>query len=142
MINDHSPEVLAAPVEKIPKVCDNSVSCVWKPQCRYVHPEDGDVMPVKNTRRQSTAKLCYYPENCPRGGPGVCSFLHPPTTNQGFTRTDVSQPPPGYRQHQTQQMFRGTIEVQQRGSVMVKNPNMHNAADCLNLREILGKLSL
>ena len=121
----------------------NKQSCLWKPACRYVHPEDGEFMPVRSTQRQSIAKLCYYPDNCPRGGPGICSFLHPSSsTNQGFTHTDLSRPPPGYRPNQTHQRYNASAEVQQRGWVNIRTPEMHTATDCPNLWQGMRNLSL
>ena len=51
-------------VEKLPKLCQNSRMCSWKPRCRYIHPEDGKTLP----------------ERAPRVGgqdsPGFCIIQH------------------------------------------------------------------
>ena len=50
---DHSKAALARPVKKVPKLCRNKEACVWKPQCRYIHPEDGESMPALNVVKGS-----------------------------------------------------------------------------------------
>ena len=35
---------------KVPKVCWNGPRCRWKPRCRYVYPEDGEVIPPREER--------------------------------------------------------------------------------------------
>ena len=35
------------PVKKVPKLCKNGSRCSWKPRCRYLHLEEGDVMPQR-----------------------------------------------------------------------------------------------
>ena len=48
---DFSHEQLANDqVNKVPKVCWNGPRCRWKPRCRYVHPEDGEVIPPREER--------------------------------------------------------------------------------------------
>ena len=32
---------------KVRKMCKNGTMCLWKPGCRYIHPEDGEVMPQR-----------------------------------------------------------------------------------------------
>ena len=88
-------------IVKVRKVCQNGYSCAWKPCCRYVHPEDGETIPAWAPReggRRSQAKPCYWSaEECPRGGPGSCSFPHTlQPSNQYFLSQQLSQPPPGY----------------------------------------------
>ena len=88
-------------ISKVPKICGNGEGCSWKPGCRYVHPEDGESIPPRATRggaRESRAKICHWSaRECPRGGPGSCSYVHQPEPiNQGFLTPDVSQPPPGF----------------------------------------------
>ena len=137
---EHVQAVNATPVTKVPKLCDNKEACVWKPSCRYIHPEDGEFLPVRSTRRQSTAKLCFYPNNCPRGGPGICSYIHLPSPiNQGFTLTDTSQLPPGYRLYPIHQRYIGAPDLQQRGWV---STNIHSAQDFPHLRESLKHLTI
>ena len=63
---DHSE--VAQIVMKVPKLCKDKEACVWKPQCKYVHPEDGEALPV-------------------RGEPRV---------RQGFGSQDFSRQPPGW----------------------------------------------
>ena len=55
-------------VIKICKFCQNGPSCSWKPGCKYVHPEEGEVIPP---RMQSERE-------------------------QGFVMPDLTKPPPGY----------------------------------------------
>ena len=44
---DHSEGALAKPVVKVPKLCRDKEACVWKPRCKYIHPEDGEVIPAR-----------------------------------------------------------------------------------------------
>ena len=95
---------------KVPKACRNGPGCNWKPGCRYVHLEDGEVFPVRVPRvearssevaRRVCGNSCFWPANeCPRGGPTSCNLqqnLQPENPdNQGFGQTSLSQPPPGY----------------------------------------------
>ena len=86
-------------VMKVPKNCDNGPSCRWKPRCRYIHEEEGETIPRRAPRtggRGSQVKNCFWSATeCPRGGPGTCSYAHvPQVVNQGFPTIDVSQPPP------------------------------------------------
>ena len=88
-------------VAKIPKLCYNGRDCTWKPRCRYLHPEDGETMPVRIAKeggRRPQVKHCHWSaEECPRGGPSTCSFLHrTQQNNQDFVTPDVSRLPPGY----------------------------------------------
>ena len=55
-------------VTKVRKACRNGLTCFWKPGCKFLHPEDGDVMPP---RVQGEREL-------------------------GFTLPDLTKPPPGY----------------------------------------------
>ena len=34
----------------VSKFCHNGPGCTWKPRCRYVHPEDGEIIPPRNQR--------------------------------------------------------------------------------------------
>ena len=95
-------------VEKIPKLCQNSRSCRWKPRCRYIHAEDGETMPQRAPReRTSRVQVghCYHSaRECPRGGPGSCRFSHKPEPrDQGFGSARFPHPPPGYRAVQQEQ---------------------------------------
>ena len=67
---DHSEAALAKPVVKVPKLCSNKESCVWKPRCKYIHPEDGESLPAQNVGRASV--------------------------RQGFGSPNISQQPPGW----------------------------------------------
>ena len=87
--------------QKVRKMCNNGPDCTWKPGCRYVHPEDGEVIPPRAPReggRVSNGRPCYWsPSDCPRGGPGSCNFVHrPEDTNQGlgFATPNLNQQPP------------------------------------------------
>ena len=51
---DHSESAQAKPVVKVRKLCRNGESCVWTPRCRYVHPENGEVLPVRSVERNTT----------------------------------------------------------------------------------------
>ena len=35
---------------KVHKLCQNGPPCTWKPRCRYVHPEDGEIIPPRASR--------------------------------------------------------------------------------------------
>ena len=60
---------------KVRKVCYNGPSCNWKPRCRYVHLEDGEIIPpIVPTRSQPRQE----------------------TREQGFGPPDLSQAPPGF----------------------------------------------
>ena len=130
---DHSSEAHAKIVTKVPKLCRLKESCGWKPRCRYVHPEDGESLPVQRVRegpREGMARICFYPTNCPRGGPlaqgGFCSYFHPnSTTVQDFISLDYSQQPPGWSRlpppAQTREQEQNLQEV--RGAVRVIVPN-------------------
>ena len=62
-------------VIKIQKLCLNGLGCNWKPRCRYVHPEDGEIIQPRVSREQ--------------GG-------RPHPREQGFGHLNCNQPPPGY----------------------------------------------
>ena len=61
---------------KINKLCRNGPRCHWKPRCKYIHPEDGEVVPPREERGRRTNN------NENRG--------------QGFGGVDLSRAPPGY----------------------------------------------
>ena len=91
---------------KIPKLCFNGPACSWKPGCRYIHPEDGESIPVRTSweeGRRSRGKPCHWSAaDCPREGPATCIFIHSPqqdnsvTETQGFGERRLSQPSPSY----------------------------------------------
>ena len=123
---DHSPEAQAQSVTKVPKLCRLKQSCGWKPRCRYVHPEDGESLPVQRLRegpREGVIRNCFYPNNCPRGGPvaqgGFCSYFHPNSPRvQDFVSLDYSQQPPGWsrlpppaQDREQEQEVRGAVRV-------------------------------
>ena len=94
-INEQLPNIT-----KVPKMCYNGPSCTWKPGCRYVHPEDGETIPVREALwqegRRPQVKVCYWSAaKCPRGGPATCTFTHrPEPNNQGFASGKYRRPPP------------------------------------------------
>ena len=87
-------------ITKVPKMCYNGPSCTWKPGCRYVHPEDGETIPVREALwqegRRPQVKVCdWSAAKCPRGGPATCTFTHrPEPNNQGFASGKYRRPPP------------------------------------------------
>ena len=46
----HEISINAQSKNKIPKLCRNGPYCRWKPSCKYVHPEDGEVIPPREQR--------------------------------------------------------------------------------------------
>ena len=54
---DHSANIQAIPVVKVPKFCKDKEACVWKPQCKYVHPEDGEALPVRSVRSRPLVSI-------------------------------------------------------------------------------------
>ena len=55
-------------VLKVRKLCRNGFRCSWKPSCKFIHLEDGEVMPPRLQKEQV----------------------------QGFVMPNLSHPPPGY----------------------------------------------
>ena len=70
---DHSEAAQAKPVIKVPKLCKNGETCGWTPQCRYVHSENGEVLPSRSV------------------GKGIGEVR-----TQGFGPQDWSRQPPGW----------------------------------------------
>ena len=136
---DHSTQAQNEPVIKVPKLCKDKETCAWKPRCRYVHPEEGEALPVRGVRegpREGRARICFYPTNCPRGGPvaegGSCSYFHPnPANPQDFVSLDYSQPPPGWSSPPPPAQVRET-----RGAVSVIVPNRMCLIQYPNLERI------
>ena len=62
---------------KVRKLCLNGPSCAWKPRCRYLHPEDGEIIPPRAARQETRSQ---YREE---------------TREQCFGTPEYSQPPPG-----------------------------------------------
>ena len=60
---------------KVRKLCFNGPSCNWKPRCRYVHLEDGEIIPPRSLREEGRRSQ-------PR--------------EEGFGQPDCTQLPPGY----------------------------------------------
>ena len=58
-----------ATIEKVRKVCRNGFLCLWKPRCKFVHFEDGEVMPPRVVREPV----------------------------QGLTMPDLTKPPPNHQ---------------------------------------------
>ena len=55
-------------VLKVRKLCRNGLNCSWKPGCKFIHLEDGEVMPPRAQREQV----------------------------QDFVLPNLRQPPPGF----------------------------------------------
>ena len=70
---------------KVRKLCRNGPVCVWKPRCRYVHLEDGDIIPPRVLREDTRA-----PRREARGS------REEGRTTQGFGTQELNQPPQGY----------------------------------------------
>ena len=71
---DHSQAAQAIPVVKVPKLCKNGESCGWTPRCKYVHPENGEVLPTRRSISDGRQTV----------------------QTQGFGSQDMSQQPPGW----------------------------------------------
>ena len=67
---------------KIRKVCRNGPHSNWKPRCRYVHPEDGEIIPPREESRAHRVESRVLREEDRR--PSVQDFRSP----------NHSQPPP------------------------------------------------
>ena len=74
---DHSEGALAMPVVKVPKLCRDREACVWKPRCKYIHPEDGEVIPARNVEKGSE-RQGFGPNNYTQQPPGW-TRLPPPS---------------------------------------------------------------
>jgi len=99
----HSHEGSIEDVKKVRKLCRNGQRCTWRPRCRYVHPEDGEVIPPREERGSSGSsgsrgqgRLHYSPSN---------GWIRVP--DQGFL-LDYTRPPPGYQVKEVQ----GSTRVQ------------------------------
>ena len=66
---------------KVPKLCLNGPRCNWKPRCRYLHPEDGEIIPPRSQRVEARAAR-----------EEVGGQQH---QEQVFVSQQSSQPPPG-----------------------------------------------
>ena len=100
---DHSEASLAKPVVKIPKLCRDEGACAWKPWCKYIHPEDGVVLLVRNVARDSA-----------RQGFGTLDYSHQPP---GWTRLfPPSRPTPPAAPAQDNQIPQS--ELERRSSVI------------------------
>ena len=98
---DHSEAAQAIPVVKVPKLCQNGEACGYAPRCRYVHPESGEVMPVKSVGRgagQSTQSQGFGPQSWSQQPPGWTNLpppailpTLPPTSAQATSVTQVEQ---------------------------------------------------
>ena len=79
-------------VKKVRKLCYNGQGCNWKPRCRYVHPEDGEVIPDRASRDQMRS-----PHHQPGQLPGQQQQPDQQSSsgNQVFGSPDLRQPPPG-----------------------------------------------
>ena len=78
---DHSADAQAKNVTKVPKLCKDKEACVWKPQCRYVHPEDGEALPERRVRGGHIERMVsqdFGPQHLSQQPPGWSQF--PPPT--------------------------------------------------------------
>ena len=91
---DHSDEAQAQSVKKIPKICQNKDTCTWKPRCKYVHPENGESLPVKQARVFSALQMSQgqsFHQAASKGHQGGSGSL-------GFGSPDIGRHPPGWTQ--------------------------------------------
>ena len=91
-------------IVKVRKVCYNGVNCTWKPRCRYVHVEDGELLPARARREEGRRSHT------------------PQSRNQGFAVQDVSQPPPGYSPNLSSMVVFPGLPQPSRPSVFRLNP--------------------
>ena len=100
----HDPSSSDLTVRKVRKLCDNGPTCTWKPCCRYVHPEDGEVIPPRREEggRRSRGEE---QEREVRGSRGQGRLQY--SVGGGWTRVpdmgfqvDLTRPPPGYLRQQ------------------------------------------
>ena len=73
---------------KVPKYCYNGPRCNWKPRCRYVHPEEGEIIPPWTSRPGQGGQG--------REGTGGGEHRRGQFIVEGFGRQDLNQPPPGF----------------------------------------------
>ena len=78
---------------KVPKLCHNGTRCNWKPRCRYIHPEDGEIIPPRSRREGRPSweegRVSLEEGRAPREVEGR-------QQEQVFVVLDSTQPPPGY----------------------------------------------
>ena len=72
---------------KVPKFCHNGPGCTWKPRCRYVHPEDGEIIPPRNQREEGRRSPA-------RDQREEGRWSQP--REEGFGDINIRQLPPGY----------------------------------------------
>ena len=78
---DHSQAAQAKPVVKVPKLCRDGEACVWTPRCRYVHPENGEVLPARSVERgsgQNVKRPNFGSQDMRQQPPGWSSLPAPP----------------------------------------------------------------
>ena len=94
---------------KVCELCLNGPGCTWTPRCRYVHPEDGEIIPPRAPRQEARDRR-------EEGG-------RPLSCEQGLGAQDLSHPPPG----NTMRHF-PVLGLPQRPSVFRINPqsSTHN----------------
>ena len=94
----HSKAAIAQHVKKVPKLCRNKETCVWKPQCRYLHPEDGESLPagpggqgfgVNNFSQQPPGWSSLPPPSPPNTSPTVPSQENQQLQMEQEKRTNV-----------------------------------------------------
>ena len=97
---------------KVRKACYNGTNCSWKPRCRYVHVEDGEVMPARVPREVGRRfQDRPYPA---------------PTSNQDFVIPDMSQQPPGFSQNLSSLAQFPRLPQPTRPGVFRMNPQCHS----------------
>ena len=70
---------------KVRKLCRNGPGCTWKPRCRYVHMEDGEVIPPRFQKEVARVRI-----------PGEERTLQREEPRPGFGTPNLSQPPPTF----------------------------------------------
>ena len=96
---DHSETAQAQPMVKVPKLCKDKEACVWTPRCRYVHPENGEVLPtgVERSFRQGMQAQVFGQQDSSQQLPGWNNppppiiRPHLPSTSQANNLTQGEQ---------------------------------------------------
>ena len=114
-------------MKKIPKICQNKETCTWKPRCKYVHPEDGESLPVRQARVLTTPQRSQGHQGQAQsqnfGSPKMVH--HPPSWSQ--------IPPPAY---QSQEHIMENIQQKiQEMMVNVIVPNLMSLSQFPNIRK-------
>ena len=137
---DHSEKAQAQIVKKIPKLCQNKETCSWKPRCKYVHPEDGESLPIRDRQERVPApaqrlqRLHFPPQAAPQGH-------QEPSGSQGFGHPDVGHHPPGWTQipppiyRNPEQIIENITKQIQEMVMNVVTPNLMSLTQFPNLRK-------